>query len=132
MSCGMSITPRSNFVKVVSSCAPSNYISSSFSAPLKKSNFYVNGYSSHCNHLPYLYKYLRIHNFMHSAGFVGVEINIFFYCLSVDNLRMNCSPVCLSNVCGPGLHRKLWSGFLQVKRRSLSLPGLPGIIIVVV
>ena len=31
-----------------------------------------------------------------------------------DNLRMNCSPVCLSNVCGPGLHRKLWSGFLQV------------------
>ena len=28
--------------------------------------------------------------------------------------------------------RKLWSGFLQVKRRSLSLPGLPGIIIVVV
>ena len=33
-------------------------------------------------------------------------------------------PVCLSNVCGPGLHRKLWSGFLQVKRHSLSLPGL--------
>ena len=31
------------------------------------------------------------------------------------NLRMNCSPVCLSNVCGPGLHRKLWGGFLQVR-----------------
>ena len=31
-----------------------------------------------------------------------------------------------------GVHRKLWGGFLQVKRRSLSLPGLPGIIIVVV
>ena len=31
-----------------------------------------------------------------------------------------------------GLHRKLWGGFLQVKRRWLSLPGLPGIIIVVV
>ena len=28
-----------------------------------------------------------------------------------------------------GLHRKLWSGFLQVKRRSLSLPGLPGSIL---
>ena len=41
---------------------------------------------------------------------------------------------CLSNVCGPGPHRKLWSGFLQVKSkwRWLSLPGLPGIIIVVV
>ena len=49
-----------------------------------------------------------------------------------DNLRMNCSPVRLSNVCGPGLHKKLWSGFLQVKRRSLSLPDPPGIIIVVV
>ena len=45
---------------------------------------------------------------------------------------MNCSPVCLSNVCGPGLHRKLWGEFLQVKRRWLSLLGLPGIIIVVV
>ena len=47
---------------------------------------------------------------------------------------MNCSPVCLSYVCGPGLHRKLWSGFSRVKRRSLtlSLPGLPGIIILVV
>ena len=49
-----------------------------------------------------------------------------------DNLRMNCSPVRLSNVCGPGLHRKLWGGFLQVKRRSLSLPGLLRIIIVTV
>ena len=38
----------------------------------------------------------------------------------------------MSNVCGPWLHRMLWSGFLQVKRRPLSLPGLPGIIIVVV
>ena len=54
---------------------------------------------------------------------------------SEDNLRMNCSPVlsvCLSNVYGQGLHRKLWSRFLQVNRRSLSLPALPGIIIVVV
>ena len=51
---------------------------------------------------------------------------------SEDNLRMNCSPVCLSNDCGPGLHRKLWGGFLQVNRRWLSLPGLPGIISVVV
>ena len=25
---------------------------------------------------------------------------------SEDNLRMNCSPVCLFNVCGPGLHMK--------------------------
>ena len=33
-------------------------------------------------------------------------------------------------VSGPGLHRKLWSGLFQVKRRSLNLPGLPGIIIV--
>ena len=40
--------------------------------------------------------------------------------------------VCPMFHCDPGLHRKLWSGFLQVKRRSLSLPGLPGIIIVVV
>ena len=52
---------------------------------------------------------------------------------SEDNLRINCSPVCpMSNVCGPWLHRMLWSGFLQVKRRPLRLPGLPGIIIVVV
>ena len=50
---------------------------------------------------------------------------------SEDNLRMNCPPVCLSNVFGLGLRRQLWSGFLQVKRCSLSLPGLPGIIIVV-
>ena len=56
----------------------------------------------------------------------------YFYYLLVDNLRMNCLPVCLSNVCGPGLHRKLWGGFLQVKRRWLSLPDLPGIISVVV
>ena len=47
---------------------------------------------------------------------------------SEDNLRMNCSPVCPMFVVR-GSTGSCGVGFLQVKRRSLSLLGLPGIIV---
>ena len=49
----------------------------------------------------------------------------YFYCLSEDNLMMDCLPVRPTNVFGPGPHL-MGLGYAR-KRRLPSFPGLPQI-----
>ena len=41
---------------------------------------------------------------------------------------LNCSPVCLFNICAPGLHRKLWSGIFS-RHAHLAYQVYPGSIV---